>query len=230
MKKGILESGCPHVFGHLFLPLLICVHLWFHFSFPQNLTSAPAVREFQVPSRTSRWLASLSRSATSLSGSLAAPFTFFRRQAESPLNWPTDLGYLGMKRRVSRHFRRRGWKLRSKHSVEFDFIVSHNAGEFVVRCYPAGQPLFRNIIVDFSMIPGKYPDYRNKGLLLVTADDIEDTIIADGLDRNVHVFHYKQLNRLTGLDPATPNAVRDLVSNILSERVTQASSLRRLQV
>jgi hypothetical protein len=163
-----------------------------------------------------------------LPGFLAAPFKIFRRRAESSLNWPADVGYIGMKRRVESHFRRRGWRIRSKHSIEFDFIVSNNAGEFIVRCFPAGQPMFSNIVADFSRIPSKYPEYENKSLILVTADDIEDAIIATGLEREVHVLHYKSLNRLTALNPATTTAVRDLVRTILAERATPEQPLPAL--
>jgi hypothetical protein len=88
--------------------------------------------------------------------------------------------------------------------------------------------MFSNIVADFSRIPSKYPEYENKSLILVTADDIEDAIIATGLEREVHVLHYKSLNRLTALNPATTTAVRDLVRTILAERATPEQPLPAL--
>ena len=126
------------------------------------------------------------------------------------LKWPSRLSFLGMTALVSRYLKARGWRVQETVDVEFDFVVSNNGDNFGIFCRPTGYDIRPSLVIDVTETTTRH----KLGLILLAAEPVDKHVMAYGLERGVFVLHYKSLNKLTALNPATPGALRELVIDL----------------
>jgi hypothetical protein len=121
--------------------------------------------------------------------------------------WPPNLSFHGLKRRVERYFVLRGWKLRHVDCKEYQFIVSHNAEEFAVKIYPSGLRSFSTSVKDMidANVVGK------RCIIYVSVEQASHDELELAQKMGVFVINYRLLDRVTALNPASVKAVRELV-------------------
>jgi hypothetical protein len=138
-----------------------------------------------------------------------------RRRAD--LDWPRDMDFFAMRRRVDSFFKRTGWQVRNHilksemtSPIDYDFVVSRNSREFLIKCYPSGMASFATALKDLSRLRSNRL-YVDVGLILVTAEKAPWGIMKIALDDGIFLLHYKTLNRLGALDAISTESLRHLV-------------------
>lgn len=152
-----------------------------------------------------------------------ATIIILRRYLLMTLRWPSSLGFYKMNSLVRKFLTLQGWKVRRYESTDFSLVAHHKAGEFAIRICPSEIVLSPPSIKDFCSVREWAPKIS---LVIVTANPPSLATRMRGQDESVFVFHYKELDRVAMLDPATELAVRELNARLIDlERPNRGLSI-----
>ena len=131
------------------------------------------------------------------------------------LVWSSNLNIFRIKSRVRRYFVLRGWSVRPFHYPDFCFIVRNAGAEIAVGCWPSHYDLLKTYVNDFGVIRGRL-GFENKAVIMVTAEQATAEITDHAKLAGVYVIHYKHLQRLTAIYPASAKQIHEFLNQVTS--------------